>query len=169
MNTDNLPVAVIGGGPVGLAAAAHLITRGVPVRLYESGESVAANVRSWGHVRLFSPWGFNIDPAAGWMLRERGWQEPSPEAMPTGRELVDAYLEPLAQLPAMASIIQTNTQVQAITRQGIDKVVTRDRDTRPVRTDRAEWQAAGRASNLHAPSSTPREHGRPPIHLVHPA
>ncbi len=131
MSTNNLPVAVIGSGPVGLAAAAHLITRGVPVRLYESGKSVASNVRSWGHVRLFSPWRFNIDLAAGNMLREHGWQEPSPEAMPTGRELVDAYLEPLAQLPAIASIIQTNTQVQAITRQGIDKVVTRDRDTRP--------------------------------------
>ena len=55
------PIAVIGGGPVGLAAAAHLVTRGVPVRLYEAGETVAANVRDWGHVRLFSPWGFNTD------------------------------------------------------------------------------------------------------------
>jgi len=62
-NSD-LPVAVIGGGPVGLAAAAHLVTRGVPVTLYEAGEIVAAHVRDWGHVRLFSPWSFNADHAA---------------------------------------------------------------------------------------------------------
>ena len=84
MNTNGLPIAIIGGGPVGLAAAAHLLTRGVPLRLYEAGESAAANVRSWGHVRLFSPWGFNIDPAAAALLRHRGWQEPKADIMPTG-------------------------------------------------------------------------------------
>ena len=52
---DNLPVAVIGAGPVGLAATAHLIQRGLPVKVYEAGASVAGNVRDWGHVRLFSP------------------------------------------------------------------------------------------------------------------
>ena len=67
-----LPVAVIGGGPVGLAAAAHLITRGVPVKLYEAGGSVASHVRSWGHVRLFSPWKFNTDQAATSILRRHG-------------------------------------------------------------------------------------------------
>ena len=69
MSTNDLPVVVIGGGPIGLAAAAHLITRGLPVRLYESGEDVAANVRDWGHVRLFSPWRLNIDAAAAGLLR----------------------------------------------------------------------------------------------------
>jgi cation diffusion facilitator CzcD-associated flavoprotein CzcO len=64
MSQRNLNVAVIGAGPVGLAAAAHLITRNIPVKLYEVGERVAANVRDWGHVRLFSPWSFNIDEAA---------------------------------------------------------------------------------------------------------
>ena len=72
-----VPVAVIGGGPVGLAAAAHLVTRGVPVKLYEAGETVAANVRDWGHVRLFSPWRFNTDAAATAILREHGWQAPA--------------------------------------------------------------------------------------------
>ena len=52
---ENLPVAVIGAGPVGLAAAAHLMARGLPVKVYEAGETVGANVRDWGHVRLFSP------------------------------------------------------------------------------------------------------------------
>lgn len=131
MNTDNLPVAVIGGGPIGLAAAAHLVSRGIPVRLYESGDSIAANVRSWGHVRLFSPWSFNVDPTAASMLRDHGWQEPPAKVMPTGRELVEAYLEPLAQLPSIAAAIQTNTRVLSVTRQGMDKVVTRGREDRP--------------------------------------
>src|SRR3954447_18037538 len=73
---NDLPVAVIGGGPVGLAAAAHLVTRGLPVRLYESGPTVAANVREWGHVRLFSPWAFNTDAAAKAILYSHGWQAP---------------------------------------------------------------------------------------------
>ena len=73
---STLPVAVIGGGPVGLAAAAHLVTRGLPVKLYEAGATVAAHVRDWGHVRLFSPWGFNTDAAATAILREHGWQAP---------------------------------------------------------------------------------------------
>ena len=91
------PVAVIGGGPVGLAAAAHLVTRGVPVKLYEAGESVAANVRDWGHVRLFSPWRFNTDMAAAAILRERGWQDTA------GRHVADrarvVFGLPLAAFP----------------------------------------------------------------------
>lgn len=42
MSTLDLPIAVIGAGPVGLAAASHLIERGLPVRLYEAGETAAA-------------------------------------------------------------------------------------------------------------------------------
>ncbi len=61
---ESLPVAVIGAGPVGLAAAAHLIGHGLPVKVYEAGAAVGANVRAWGHVRLFSPWKFNVDPAS---------------------------------------------------------------------------------------------------------
>jgi thioredoxin reductase len=127
----DLPVAVVGGGPVGLAAAAHLIARGLPVRLYESGESVAANVRAWGHVRLFSPWGFNTDPAAASLLRSHGWQAPPDDVLPTGDDLVAAYLEPLSQTPAMKRVIETGTKVRHVSRQGIDKVVTRGRGDHP--------------------------------------
>ena len=45
---DLKTVAIIGAGPVGLAAAAHLITRNIPVKVYETGDSIAANVRDWG-------------------------------------------------------------------------------------------------------------------------
>jgi 2-polyprenyl-6-methoxyphenol hydroxylase-like FAD-dependent oxidoreductase len=76
ISPDILPVAVIGAGPVGLASAAHLIRRGLPVKVYESGDTVAANVREWGHVRLFSPWEYNVDAAARALLEAHDWQEP---------------------------------------------------------------------------------------------
>jgi NADPH-dependent 2,4-dienoyl-CoA reductase/sulfur reductase-like enzyme len=63
-----LPVAVIGAGPVGLAAAAHLIARGIEPVVFEAGSRVGASVLEWGHVRVFSPWEFNVDPIAGELL-----------------------------------------------------------------------------------------------------
>jgi thioredoxin reductase len=129
--TNDLPVAVIGGGPIGLAAAAHLAARGMPVRLYEAGETVAANVMAWAHVRLFSPWRLNIDAAARALLRERGWQEPDAEALPTGRDLHDAYLAPLANALAAQGLIETRARVRSIARRGIDKVVSRERARHP--------------------------------------
>ncbi|MBV8839433.1 MAG: NAD(P)-binding domain-containing protein [Alphaproteobacteria bacterium] len=127
----DLPIAVIGTGPVGLAAAVHLIARGLPVKVYESGASVAANVRAWGHVRLFSPWQFNTDPAATALLRRHGWQAPPDQALPTGQDLVDAYLAPLAQTPELLPVVETDAKVRHVSRQGIDKVVSRDRETHP--------------------------------------
>ena len=125
------PVAVIGAGPVGLAAAAHLVTRGVPVKLYEAGETVAANVRDWGHVRLFSPWGFNTDGAATAILRAHGWQAPPDAALPTGGDLYAAYLQPLAETPELKPVIETGVRVRNIARDGIDKVVSRGRGDHP--------------------------------------
>jgi thioredoxin reductase len=132
MNTlDRLPIAIIGAGPVGLAAAAHLIQRGLPVKVYEAGPTVAANVRDWRHVRLFSPWEYNIDDAARALLKARGWQEPPAQAMPTGAELYEHYLKPLSEVPALASAIETGVKVTAITRQGADKVQSKGREAKP--------------------------------------
>jgi thioredoxin reductase len=125
------PVAVIGAGPVGLAAAAHLVSRGLEVRVYETGETIAANVRSWEHVRLFSPWRYNMDEASTALLRDSGWQEPPGDVLPTGRELVEQYLEPLAATPRMRDVLRTRSRVLGVARQGIDKVVSRDRGARP--------------------------------------
>lgn len=122
---------MIGAGPVGLAAAAHLIQRGLPVKLYEAGTTVAANVRDWGHVRLFSPWEYNTDTAARALLQAHSWQEPPGKVMPTGSDLYEAYLKPLAETPEMAAVIETNAKVMAITRQSADKVLSKDRASKP--------------------------------------
>ena len=117
---ESLPVAVVGGGPVGLAAAAHLVDRGVPVKLYEAGAAIGANLRDWGHVRVFTPWRYCVDAASVELLERRGWTLPSADAFPTGGEIVNDYLEPLAETPELAPVIEINARVTAISRLGID-------------------------------------------------
>src|SRR6202034_62638 len=127
----NLPVAVIGGGPVGIAAAAHLIARGLPVKLYEAGDAIGANLRDWGHVRVFTPWRYCLDRAATALLEGHGWRFPPADSFPTGSEIVAHYLEPLAATPELSAVIETGARVTAISRNGVDKVVSRAREARP--------------------------------------
>jgi thioredoxin reductase len=128
---SELPVVVIGAGPVGLAAAAHLHEQGLPFLVLEAGDSVAASVRQWGHVALFSPWRYNIDAAARRLLNVAGWAAPDDEALPTGAQLVEEYLQPLAKLPAIAAHLRFGTRVVAISRVGADRVRTAGRADLP--------------------------------------
>jgi thioredoxin reductase len=136
MQTSELPVAIIGGGPVGLAAAAHLLERGLRPIVFEAGPQVGHAMRDWGHVRMFSPWRYVVDHASKRMLSESGWVMPDEGALPTGRELVERYLEPLAALTPIASAVRLGTRVAAVSRQFVDKVKTAKRDAMPfvVRT-----------------------------------
>jgi thioredoxin reductase len=128
---DRLPVAVIGAGPIGLAAAAHLVERGIDFVVYEAGTTPAAAIAAWGHIRLFSPWRELIDPAARRLLEAAGWQAPNPQMVPTGAELIDEYLAPLAGLPEIAARVQTGTAVLAVTREGMDRTRTAGRAATP--------------------------------------
>jgi len=128
---QQLPVAVLGAGPVGLAAAAHLIERGLAPLVLEAGGAVGANLATYRHVRLFSPWRYNVDKAARRLLWEHGWKAPADAALPTAGELLDGYLAPLAALPAMAAALRLGHRVGAITRLGFDKVRTRGREGAP--------------------------------------
>jgi hypothetical protein len=127
---EDLPVAVIGAGPVGLAAAAHLIARGMRVTVYEAGETVAANLHNWGHVRFFSPWRYSVDPAARALVAMHELLVPDDDTLPTGADLVAHYLAPLASIPEMAAVIETGARVTAVSRQGMDKVTSKDREAR---------------------------------------
>lgn len=122
------PVAVIGTGPVGLAAAAHLARRGIPFEVFEAGALVASNFRSYRQVRLFSPWRYNVDRAARELLAAAGWKAPAEDDLPTAGELVEHYLEPLARTPELAPHIHYGVRVTAIARAGFDKAKTAGRE-----------------------------------------
>ncbi|ETR79375.1 flavoprotein [Afipia sp. P52-10] len=122
---------MIGGGPVGLAAAAHLVSRNLPVKLYEAGADVGTSMRDWGHVRVFTPWRYCVDGASAALLERQGWAMPSADVFPTGGEIVREYLEPLAATPELSGIIETGARVTAVSRLGLDKVVSRGRAERP--------------------------------------
>jgi hypothetical protein len=126
---STLPVAVIGAGPVGLAAAAHLLERGLEPLILEAGPAAGAAIEQWRHIRLFSPWRYNLDAAALRLLEASGWDAPRLTALPYAGELIDNYLLPLAALPGIASRLQTGARVVAVTRQGLDKTHVRGRDT----------------------------------------
>ena len=131
MDLDRLPVVVIGAGPVGLAAAAHLAERGLPFLVLEAGDAPAAAVRAWGHIRIFSPWRYNIDTAAARLLTDAGWVRPDDDRLPTGDQLAADYLQPLADLPALKPHVRDGARVAAVTRLGVDRVRTADRADTP--------------------------------------
>jgi thioredoxin reductase len=129
--TRGLPVVVIGAGPVGLAAAAQLALANEPFLVIEAGKSVGHHVLQWGHVRLFSPWRYNIDKAARQLLERSGWQAPVDEELPTGTELVDRYLAKLAAVPEIEPFLRLNTRVISISRKHQDKMKTANRENQP--------------------------------------
>jgi thioredoxin reductase len=130
MSTQQLPVIVIGAGPVGLAAAAHLLERGIEPLVLEAGESAGAAVREWSHVRLFSTWAELVDPAAEKLLAPTGWTAPDGATYPTGGDWAARYLQPLAD--ALGDKVRTGARVTGVSRLGRDRVVDADREQQPL-------------------------------------
>jgi thioredoxin reductase len=130
---SELPTAVIGAGPIGLAAAAHLVERGRPVVLFERGANAGAAVKEWGHVRLFSPWRELIDPAASRLLASTGWVAPDGDRFPTGADWTREYLQPLADALEQADgcVVRYDTEVVGVARAGRDLMVDAGRDDAP--------------------------------------
>jgi thioredoxin reductase len=129
-------IAIIGAGPAGLEAALAAAERGWSFRLYEAGDRPAANVRSWGHVRLFSPWSMNVSERARQALEAVGREVPDGDACPTGDELADALLDPLAELPQVAPHLALGTKVEKVGRRGLLKhqeISSPERAGRPFR------------------------------------
>ncbi|MBT2399813.1 FAD-dependent oxidoreductase [Streptomyces sp. ISL-100] len=124
-----LPVVVIGAGPTGLAAAAHLVERGLEPLVLERGSHAGAAVREWAHVRLFSPWGEVTDPAAQKLLAPTGWTQPDANAYPSGGDWAEKYLQPLAD--ALDGKVRYGATVTGVSRLGRDRVVDADREQQP--------------------------------------
>src|SRR3990172_355046 len=118
MPSDLPRIAIVGAGPIGLEAAAHAARAGFDVQVFERGR-VAENVRGWGHVRLFSPFGIN---ASTWGRRTLAGESSAATRLPnadeilTGREFAERYLLPLSRLPQLAGRIHERTEVAAIGR-----------------------------------------------------
>lgn len=131
--TRSLPLVVVGAGPIGLAAAAHARSRGLPTVVLEAGSAVGSAVREWGHVRLFSPWAELVDPAAEALLTRTGWTRPDPTTYPTGKEWVAAYLVPLAAaLEASGDVeVRTGHRLVGLSREGRDRLVDGGREDAP--------------------------------------
>lgn len=117
----NLPILIIGAGPIGLAAAAKCVARGDDFLLLEAGRHPAAAVRQWGHVRLFSPWEECVDADAEALIAAEGWRGPDPDLFPTGARLAADYLDPIASHPAIRDRLRLNCRITGCARQGMDK------------------------------------------------
>ncbi|MEV6753168.1 NAD(P)-binding domain-containing protein [Streptomyces sp. NPDC051214] len=127
--TTELPVVVVGAGPIGLAAAAHLAERGMTPLVLEAGASAGAAVREWSHVRLFSTWGEVVDPAAEKLLAPTGWVKPDGTTYPSGGDWAEQYLQPLAD--ALGERVRFGATVTGVSRTGRDRVVDADREAQP--------------------------------------
>ncbi|MGJ8720985.1 MAG: NAD(P)-binding protein [Salinibacterium amurskyense] len=127
-----LPVVVVGAGPIGLAAAANLVSRGIRTVVLEAGAHAGAAISDWGHVSLFSPWRYSIDPVGRELLERTDWVSPDAEILPTGADLVRDYLQPLAATTELAPVIRYNSRVIGMSRQGIDSTKTIGRERRPL-------------------------------------
>lgn len=141
-NSLNLPVAVIGAGPIGLGAVVQLLKQGLTPILFESANRVGAHLDRWGHVRMFSPWAYNMDPDAVSLLKKTGWAEPVLTEFPTGRELLERYMLPLASHEKIAPHLHLNTRVDNISRQYHDVLRNEGRERTPfvVRVSNAQGE-----------------------------
>ncbi|NYI45177.1 thioredoxin reductase [Nocardioides aromaticivorans] len=145
MNDSTLPVVVIGAGPQGLAAAAHLLERGLEPLVLEAGAGPASAVAEWGHVRLFSAWPELVDAASARLLEPTGWQRPE-SGYPTGAAWIERYLAPLAT--ALGDRVRYDARVIAVSRKGRDRLVDADRAEQPFTVHVSD--ALGRESRLEA-------------------
>ncbi|MGH3493614.1 MAG: hypothetical protein ACRDQ1_10295 [Sciscionella sp.] len=132
MSSPPMGVAILGAGPVGLDAAVACADAGLPFTVYEAGSAVGTHVARWGHVRLFTPWTMNVSPRMRAHLRGL----PDDEGCPTGNDLNEVLLGPLAATPALADRIRLRHRVRAVARRGLlkhEEISTRARGAAPFR------------------------------------
>ena len=92
-------VAIIGAGPVGLAAAAHVLERGLTPIVLEAGSRRRPRGAAVGPRAAVLAVGIQRRPRGRAPAGVDRLELARPEQYPTGAELVERYLEPLATGP----------------------------------------------------------------------
>lgn len=110
-------VLVIGGGPMGVAAAIGASDRGHDVTLLERGQ-IGASLRTWGPTRFFSPLHMNVSARMRELL---GNDMPDADALLTGDEYVERVLLPLVEREPLRGRVRTEQNVIAIGRRGLTR------------------------------------------------
>ena len=115
-------IAIIGAGPIGLESALYARYLGYDVVVLERGR-LGENIRHWGHVQLFTPFGMNRSPLglAALAAQDETYQPPDDDTLLTGTEFVERYLVPLAQTDLLSDAVKERAAVIAIGREGIRK------------------------------------------------
>lgn len=124
-------IAILGAGPVGIETGLYARYLGYDVIILERDE-VAANVLSWGHLRMFSPFQQLRSPLGIAALRAQDpdYRPPDLDTQLTGRQWYDSYLYPLARTDLLVDHILTGARVVGVARQNCLKT---QRDTDPIR------------------------------------
>jgi thioredoxin reductase len=148
--TSRRSLAIVGAGPIGLEAASIALEMGFDAHVFERGD-VGAHALAWGHVRMFTPWRMNIGPASARLLARHGWPAPEADALPTGAELAERMLAPLAATPELKPRVHTHAQVAHVSRHGARKQDPAGPGARAEHPFRLLVRdAGGRESFLHA-------------------
>jgi thioredoxin reductase len=148
--TTQHSLAILGAGPVGLEAAALALELGFDVHVLERGD-VGAHLLAWGHVRMFTPWRMNVGPASARLLARHGWSAPPADECPTGSELAERVLQPLAATPELKARVHTHSPVVQVSRHGArksDLLPSPAREAHPFRL--LVRDQGGRENYLHA-------------------
>ncbi len=164
MSETDPEVAVLGAGPIGIEAALALAERGLRFTVYEASDRVAAHLRSWGHVRLFSPWSLDVSPRMRRWLEKGGVAVPAGDACPTGDELAARVFEPLASMEPLASSLALGTRVVAVGREGLlkhEEIGTGARAARPFRLLCADREGRERVETADVVLDCTGSYGRP--------
>jgi hypothetical protein len=148
--THPLDVLVVGAGPVGLEAALAAAEAGLDFALVEAEDRAGANVRSWGHVRMFSSWELNVSARMRAALARGGIEAPEGDECPTGEELATRLLDPLARLPAVATRLRLGHRVVAIGKTGLHKAAEIGTPRRAAQSFRALVETPAGEAVWHA-------------------
>jgi len=119
--TSSGRIAILGAGPIGIEAALAAGEAGLPFTVYEASGGVAGNVAAWGHVRMFTPWSLVVSARLRAALARAGHGVPAGDHCPTGRELIDRVLAPVASGPRIAPHLRLGERVLAVGREGLLK------------------------------------------------